>query len=254
VEDLAGNFLAAEEEWEFATGEACQDALVLEDTATFGVLSNTGVTLGGGPTSVTGFRVIGDVGIFPGALTDCVGCDTTTVDGEIVVGTADASDAMDEVTALYNDAAARSDNLCTLIDSGSLATNPALSCGGTANGTFYPGLYWSATSISIPAGATITLDAQNDPDAVFIFQSESTIGSLGGDTHIVLANQAQAKNVFWLAKSSATIGGTDSDFVGTIIAQTAITVNTGTEVIGRAFARTASVTIQDGASITVPAM
>jgi Ice-binding-like/Bacterial Ig-like domain len=253
AEDLAGNFLAAEEEWAFATGEACQDALVLEDTATFGVLSNTGVTLGGGPNSVTGFRVIGDVGISPGALIDCVGCDTTTVDGEIQVGNVVASDAMDEVTTLYNDAAARSENLCTLVDAGSLATNPSLTCGGNLDGVFYPGLYWSATSITIPAGATITLDAQNDPDAVFIFQSESTIGSIGGDTHIVLANGAQAKNVFWLAKSSATIGGTNSDFAGTVIAQSAITVNTGTEMIGRAFARTASVTIQDGASITVPA-
>jgi hypothetical protein len=102
-------------------------------------------------------------------------------------------------------------------------------------------------------GATIVLDAENDPNAVFIFQSGSTIDTIGGNTHVVLANGAQAKNIFWLAESSATIGGTTSDFAGTILALTSITVNTGTIMEGRALARNGAVTVQDGALITVPA-
>lgn len=252
VEDLAGNNLVVAEIWTFTAGTTvCQQTIVLDKTSTYGVLSNTGVTLGGGPNSVTGFRVIGDVGIHPTG--ECVGCDTTTVDGSIAIGNVPAQDAMVELTAIYNEAIGRTTGVCTLNNSGSLVTNPSAACGGGADGIFTPGLYWSASSIAIPAGGTITLDAQNDADAVFIFQSESTIDTIGGDTHIILANQAQAKNVFWVAKSSATIGGTTSDFVGTVMAQSAITVNEGTEMEGRAFARTAAVTVQDNAVITVPA-
>jgi hypothetical protein len=252
AEDIAGNNLLTAEVWTFIAGPGvCQQPVVLDRTSPYGVLSNTGVTLGGGPNSVTGFRVIGNVGIHPTGA--CVGCDTTTVNGIIAIGNVPAQDAMTELTAIYNDAIGRTTGVCTLNNSGSLVTNPSAACGGGADGVFTPGLYWSASSIAIPAGGTITLDAQNDADAVFIFQSESTIDTIGGDTHIILANQAKANNVFWVAKSSASIGGTTSDFVGTVIAQVAITVNEGTQMTGRAFARTAAVTVQDNAVITVPA-
>ncbi len=258
--DLAGNALVAgvvTNPWTFTTGAAGVVHLgpapvAVGATQPYGVLSNTGVTLGGG--GVTGNRIIGDVGIFPAGA--CVGCTlgpANAINGLLEVGTVPASDAMIALESAYNDAIGRTSNVCTLIGSGILTTNPAAACGGSANGTFVPGLYWSGTSIAIPAGGTITLDAQNDPTAVFIFQSESTINSIGGNTHVILANQAQAKNVFWVAKSSATIGGTTSTFKGTVIALVAVTVNTGTAMTGRALARGAEVTVQDGALITVPA-
>lgn len=251
VTDLNGNTLENDVVWSFTTSESfCQEAITLGATQTYGVLSNTGVTLGGGPDSTTGLRVDGDVGIFPAGA--CIGCDSTTVSGLIEIGTTVASDAMDALEAAYNEAINRSTNRCTLIDSGALTTNPSVACGGGADGVFAPGLYWSSTSIAIPAGGTITLDAANDADAVFIFQSESTIDTIGGNTHIILANGAQAKNVFWLAASSATIGGVNSDFAGTVLALIGITVNTGTDMAGRALARGAAVTVQDDALITVP--
>lgn len=246
--------IACAYEWTFKTVTPAmtgQAPVILGATSVYGVLSGIGVTLGGGPLSVTGFRVIGDVGIFPAGA--CVGCDNTTVNGLIENGTVPAQDAMTALTAAYNDAIGRSTNLCTIVGAGDMMINPDPVCGGAANGVFTPGLYWSASSMAIPAGGTITLDAQNDANAVFIFQSESTINSIGGNTHVILANQAQAKNVFWVAKSSSTIGGTTSDFAGTVIALVAVTVNTGTQMAGRAFARTAAVTVQDGALITVPA-
>lgn len=260
VKDLAGNPWVAgnvPNPWVFTTGAAGVVHLGPAPVAIgaiqpYGVLSNTGVTLGGG--GVTGNRIIGNVGIFPAGA--CVGCTvgaTDAINGLLEIGSVPASDAMIALENAYNDAIGRATNVCTLIGSGILTTNPAVACGGSANGTFVPGLYWSATSIAIPAGGTITLDAQNDPTAVFIFQSESTINSIGGNTHVILANQAQAKNVFWVAKSSATIGGTTSDFAGTVIALVAVTVNTGTSMLGRALARGAEVTVQDGALITVPA-
>jgi hypothetical protein len=260
--DLAGNAWVAggtqpANPWTFTIGATSALHLgpapvVLGAAQPYGVLSNTGVTLGG--AGVTGLRVDGDVGIFPaGACVGCVAGPSGSVSGVIESGTVPASDAMLALAGAYNDAIGRSSNVCTLIGSGILTTNPSVACGGTANGTFAPGLYWSSTSIAIPAGGTITLDAQNDSSAVFIFQSESTINSIGGNTHVVLANGALAKNVFWVAKSSATIGGTNSDFAGTVLALVAVTVNTGTQMQGRALARSAEVTVQDGAKITVPA-
>jgi hypothetical protein len=225
--------------------------IALGATQPYGVLSNIGVTLGG--AGVTGLRVDGDVGIFPaGACVGCVAGASGSISGVLENGTVAASNAMVSLVGAYDDAIGRTTNVCTLIGSGILTTNPSIACGGTANGIFAPGLYWSSTSIAIPADGTITLDAQNDPSAVFIFQSESTINSIGGNTHVVLLNGALAKNVFWVAKSSATIGGTNSDFAGTVLALVAITVNTGTQMVGRALARGAAVTVQDGAKITVP--
>lgn len=252
AQDLNGKSLENDMVWTFTTKDSvCQDAITLGATAPYSILSNTGVTLGGGPDSTTGFRVEGNVGIFPEGA--CIGCDTTTVNGLIAIGNSEAEDAMIALEEAYNEATNRTTNVCTLIDSGILTTNPSATCGGGADGIFAPGLYWSSTSIAIPAGGTITLDGGNDNDAVFIFQSETTINTIGGDTHMILINGAQAKNVFWVAQSSATIGGENSDFSGTILALIKITVNTGTDMIGRALASGAEVVVQDEALITVPA-
>lgn len=251
VEDTNGNSLAEDFSWSFTTSAAvCQETIDLGATEPYGILSNTGITLGGGPDSTTGLRVDGDVGIAPAGA--CIGCDTTTVSGVMEIGNVPAQNAMNALEAAYDEATNRATNVCTLVDSGALTTNPSAACGGNADGVYAPGLYWSGSSIAIPAGGTITLDGGNDMDAVFIFQSESTINTIGGDTHIILQNGAQAKNVFWVAQSSATIGGTNSNFAGTILALIGITVNTGTEMEGRALARGAEVVVQDQALITVP--
>lgn len=250
--DLNGSTLESDMVWTFTTGDSvCQAIINMGILGPYGVLSNTGVTLGGGPDSTTGLRVDGSVGISPAGA--CTGCDTTTVSGLIEIGNTAAEDAMTALESAYNDASNRATNVCTLIDSGVLTTNPPAACGGDADGVFAPGLYWSGSSIAIPAGGTITLDGGNDNDAVFIFQSESTIDTIGGDTHMILVNGAQAANVFWVAQSSATLGGADSDFSGTVLALTGITVNTGTDMDGRALARGAEVVVQDNALITVPA-
>lgn len=252
AQDLNGNSLEENIVWTFTTdASVCQETVTLGATEPYGVLSNTGITLGGGPDSTTGFRVDGNVGIFPAG--SCIGCDTTTVSGLITIGTTEATDAMTALENAYNEATNRTTSVCTLIDSGVLTTNPSATCGGSADGIYAPGLYWSGSSIAIPAGGTITLDGRNDNSSVFIFQSESTIDTIGGDTHVNLINGAQAKNVFWVAQSSATIGGTNSDFAGTVLALIGITVNSGTDMLGRALARGAEVVVQDDALITVPA-
>jgi len=104
---------------------------------------------------------------------------------------------------------------------------------------FYPGVYQSITSILI--SNDLTLDAQGNPDAVFVFQSSSTIGTAAGAappgvrTRILLVNGAKASNVWWQAGSDATLQ-LYSEFQGNILAARDITMLTGATSCGRLMA------------------
>src|SRR5207244_13299962 len=88
---------------------------------------------------------------------------------------------------------------------------------------------------------TLTLDAEGDSSAVFVFQTASTLITASNSV-VSLIGGASACNVYWKVGSSATLG-TTSDFVGTIIALTSITVTTGATVDGRLLARNGAVTL-----------
>jgi hypothetical protein len=105
--------------------------------------------------------------------------------------------------------------------------------------TFTSGVYKSTSSLALTGD--VTLDAQGDPSAVFIFQISSTLIT-GSGSHVVLANGASACNVFWQVGSSATLG-TNSVFKGSILALTSITITTGVNLQGRALARNGAVTL-----------
>jgi hypothetical protein len=104
---------------------------------------------------------------------------------------------------------------------------------------FTPGVYTSGTSILITGD--ITLDGQGDPNAVFVFQSASTLTtadgapSPGAHTRIRLTNGTKASNVWWQVGSSATIGSY-SEFQGNILAAFDITMKTGATACGRSMA------------------
>jgi hypothetical protein len=126
------------------------------------------------------------------------------------------------------------------------ATNlPAGTTLGAASGSalvlgdnlFFPGVYQSLTSIMITGD--LTLDAQGNPNAVFVFQSSSTVGTADGapgtHTRILLVNGAKASNVWWQAGSSATLGSY-SEFNGNILAAFNITMKTQATSCGRLMA------------------
>ncbi len=120
---------------------------------------------------------------------------------------------------------------------------------------FVPGVYQSITSIMITGD--LTLDAKGDPNAAFIFQSSSTVGtapgSVGSHARILLVNGAKASNVFWQAGTSATLG-TASEWQGNILAGASITMNTGATSCGRLFAGafTAGAFVFDSNVVSVP--
>ncbi|MCW2845950.1 MAG: hypothetical protein JWN22_3866, partial [Nocardioides sp.] len=95
----------------------------------------------------------------------------------------------------------------------------------------------------------VTLDAEGDPNTVFIFQAGSTLTTASSST-VALVRGAQACNVFWQVGSSATLG-TDTTFVGSILALTTATLQTGTSVQGRVLARNGAVNL-DTNTVTAP--
>jgi hypothetical protein len=104
---------------------------------------------------------------------------------------------------------------------------------------FTPGVYTSITSILI--AGDITLDGQGDPNAIFIFQSASSLTtadgapSPGAHARILLTNGVKASNVWWQVGSSATIGSY-AEFQGNILAAFDITMKTGSTACGRSMA------------------
>ena len=123
-----------------------------------------------------------------------------------------------------------------------------------------PGTYEAAGGSFLITGTDLTLDAQGNANAIWVFQMASslTVGAPGAPRNIILVNGAQAKNVFWQVGSSATInaagGGT---MVGTIIASAGVTFSTAgnaaiTTLNGRALGLNASVTVVNTV-VNVPA-
>jgi len=239
VKDLAGNALASDDIWSFATGAtpaAGPEPVVLGAAGDFNVLAGAAVTntdTVSNPTTIAGL-----VGVSPGSAV--TGLPTAAVPvGQIHAGDTVAAAAKVDLLAAYNDAVSRS------VDAISLPGN----LGGL---TLAPGLYVNSSSTGISgtgANAILTLDAQGDANAVWIFKMGSTLITDSG-TSIVLAGNAQAKNIFWQVGSSATFG-TNSIFKGNVLAAISITLNTGVNLQGRALTQTGAVTL-DKNTITLP--
>jgi len=129
------------------------------------------------------------------------------------------------------------------------------------NRTLAPGVYTSTSFYQITTGP-LTLDAQGDPNASWVFQMASylKVGTPTSSESVVLKNGAKASNVFWavggLPGAVINYGG-GGTMVGTIISQPGITVSSPgvaaiTTINGRLIALDASTTIVNTV-INVPA-
>jgi hypothetical protein len=115
--------------------------------------------------------------------------------------------------------------------------------------TFTPGTYRSGSAINFAHGTTVTLDAQGNADAVFLFQAGTTLVT-AADTSFNLINGARAENIIWALGSAATLGAR-SVVEGSIMAGTAITFGTDSELHGCALALSA-VTFESQGSVAGP--
>ncbi|MGO9874961.1 MAG: ice-binding family protein [Acidimicrobiia bacterium] len=204
---------------------AAQAAVDLGTATSFSVLAGAGITNTGATT------ISGDVGSY--ATPSETGFGTVTVNGTNEDGDAVTQQAKTDLTTAYNTAAGATP-----------FTNVAVELGGT---TLTPGVYRSPGTFGITG--TLTLNTQGDPNAVFIFQTASTLIS-ASDSNVVVLGGGSACNVFWQVGSSATLA-TGSHLIGSVLAVASITANTGATIEGRLLARNGAVTL-DHNTITTP--
>ncbi|PKQ19336.1 MAG: hypothetical protein CVT66_10725 [Actinobacteria bacterium HGW-Actinobacteria-6] len=205
-----------------AVALAAQAPVELGTASSFAVLAGQTIT-NTGPTTING-DAGGDVGISPGSAFP--GLADVTLSGATHLGDAVALQAQNDLATAYDEAAGRTP-----------FTTIANELGGA---TLKPGVYVSQTGPFEITG-TLTLDAEGDPDAVFIFKSASSLVTAAG-SNVVLLNDARYCRVFWQVTSSATLG-TGSHFVGHLFALTSIFVETEATVQGQLLARNGEVTL-----------
>ena len=203
--------------------QAATTPVPLGTAAPFSVLGGTTVTNTMDPGNT---NLWGDLGVSPG--TAITGFPPGIVAGTIHANDAVAIGAQSDLTIAYNNARLRP-STGTILD------------GLLGGKTFFDGVYTATSSADLTG--TVILDAQNNPDATFIFQIGSSL-TTAPYSHVLLKNGADACNVYWQVTSSATLG-TISTFAGSILALTSITVEDGAVVEGRALARNGAVTLDD---------
>ena len=201
---------------------ADQPPVELGTTSSFAVLAGSTIT-NTGPTTISG-DAGGDVGLYPG--TAFTGQADVTMSGAVHLADSVAIAAKDDLVTAYNDAAGRTP-----------VTTIPTELGGT---TLTPGIY-ASTDGTFQITGTLTLDAQGDPNGVFIFKTASTLIT-ASNSKVSIINSARYCRIFWQVGSSATLG-TNSNFVGHIFALTSITANTGATVQGQLLARNGAVTL-----------
>lgn len=205
---------------------------LLGTASTYGVLAASTIT----NTGTT--DIYGDLGLSPG---------TSVTGAPIVHGTSHITDAAAAQAQL--DATTAYNYFALLPSTGSITAGGGGLDDASHGGPLPPGVYTSGSSMDLSVGATLTLDAQGDANAQWVFQAGSSVTLNNGST-VSIINGGIASNVYWQVGSSATIG-TTAVAKGTFIADQSITLQTGADLEGRALARNAAVTL-DTNQINVP--
>jgi hypothetical protein len=188
------------------------------------------VVLGGTTVTNTGPSVLnGDLGVSPGTALVGFGA-PAVVNGATHATDGVAGQAQSDLTTAYNVAAAQpvapADDL-TGVDLGGLVLTA--------------GAYRSTSSAQL-TGA-LTLDAQGDPNAQFVFEIASALTTASASS-VLLVNGASPCNVYWQVGSSATLGSTTA-FKGNLMALSSISLNANATVVGRVLARNGQVSLID---------
>ena len=218
--------------------------VLLGTSGNYAILAKTAVS------TVPASAITGDIGLSPAATSFLTGFSLT------MVGTTSATSP--QVTgSLYGAdmSPPTSTNLTTaVLDMQNAYTDAAgrptpdflnLGAGNIGGQTLVGGLYSWGTSVTIPGDVAISGGA----DDVWIFQISGDL-SISANKRITLAGGAQAKNIFWQVAGEVIIAA-GAHFEGNILSQTAITMQTGASLSGRALAQT--MVALDSATVVKPA-
>jgi hypothetical protein len=222
VLDAAGNHGSATQR---LTVEVSPAPVDLAGATSFSVLGGTAVS-STGPTSVSG-----DLGLSPFGLV--TGFSSGLVGGDIHDKDSAASLARAGLQAAYDELDARTPHQSVVGDLGGQ--------------TFHAGIYHSTAALSLTG--TVTLDAENDPSAIFIFQGDAALDT-AASARVVLAGGAQPRNVYWQIEGAVGTGAS-STLTGTILSAGAITLGDGTQLTGRALSLAAVVVTASTVRFTI---
>ena len=205
IRDAAGNSGTASQ---LLTVEVSPPAIALGMAASYSVLSGLNV-VGTGVSHLTG-----DLGVSPG--NSLTGFPPGTIGGTLHAGDPAAATALAALQAALTDGESR---------------GARTQFTGDLNGrVVHTGVHHTSAAMTLTGN--LTLDAEGDPAAVFLFQVDGALDTAVG-SNVLLANGAQAANVYWVVRGAAGTGAL-STFVGTVLAHGAITIGAGGQLSGRA--------------------
>lgn len=214
---------------------AAQQAVDFRTAGNFVILAKSGISATG-TTSI-----VGNIGVSPIDSTAITGfgliLDSSTQfsTSSLVTGKIYAADYTPPTPAVMTTAVSDMETAYTDAAGRTLPDYTELGAGDISGMTLTPGLYKWGTGVMINTG--VTLDCQDNKNAVFIFQIAQDL-TVGNGAVVTLKGNCQAKNIFWQVGGQATLG-TTSNFNGNILSQTLIEMNTGATLDGRALAQTA---------------
>jgi hypothetical protein len=202
--------------------------VALGDAGRFAVLASAALTNSTGATVINGNAGWGT------AISGFTGAPLGTVTGTTYGPTPAWQLAHDDLVSAYSEASTRL---------GATAA-PANDLGGK---TLTAGFYDSIAAGALAMTTDLTLDGENDPNAIFIIRTAAALNTTA-TVHVNLTRGARACNVYWVVGAATTLGA-NTTFKGNIISRQAITLGAGSTVDGRAFSVTADVTL-DANTIT----
>ncbi len=198
----------------------------LGTTADFALFTAVGAFNNTGATVVTG-----DIGTNVGAFT---GFPPGVVIGMIHVADVISAQAATDVAIAYASLASQT---CGVVLGIGLGNDQILT----------PNIYCTGAATTLTGN--LILDAEGDPNALFIFQFDGAFSTSTIST-ITLTNGASTCNVFWQVNGAFNLAS-NSLFRGTLIASGAIDISIGSTIFGRALSTGGAISISESI-VTVP--
>jgi hypothetical protein len=230
---VSGATLTNDYSWSFTTGaaEATIAPVNLGSAGTYAILSKAGIFTA--PAS----SILGDIGVSPAAATYITGFSLTADASNMfststqVTGKVYAADYLAPTPANLTSAVGDSDTAFS--DAATRTPKFSESNAGLIGGaTLVPGVYHWTTDVSVLTDLTL----QGSATDVWIFQTTQSL-SVGSGVNVLLSGGSIAKNVFWQVDGTVNLG-TNANFTGIVLAEEAVTLQSGASIRGRILGKT----------------